>query len=104
MALPVAAGLVGWIVAGLASGIGQIIAKGLISLGIGYVSYTGISLLVESNEQQILTLMQQLPPVAVQLIGVLKVGTCVRIVFSAMIMRATLFGLNNDQIKRMQVT
>lgn len=104
MALPLAAGLAGFIVAGLASGIGQIVAKALISLGVGYATYTGLSVLVDQNEAQILVLMQALPPVAQQLIGVLKVGTCVRIIFSAMVMRATLFGLNGDTIKKMVVT
>ncbi|WP_382155138.1 DUF2523 domain-containing protein [Hydrogenophaga sp. ANAO-22] len=104
MALPLAAGLAGWIVAGLASGVGQIVAKTLVTLGIGYVSYTGLDALITLNEAQILTLIQTLPPTAVQLLGVLKVGTCIRIVFSALMMRATLFGLNEGVIKRMQVT
>lgn len=104
MALPIAAGLAGWIVAGLASGVGQIVAKTLVTLGIGYVSYTGLDALITLNEGQILTLLQSLPPTAVQLLGVLKVGTCLRIVFSALMMRATLFGLNEGVIKRMQVT
>jgi hypothetical protein len=104
MALPLAAGIAGWIVAGLASGVGQIVAKTLVTLGIGYVSYTGLDALITLNEGQILTLLQTLPPTAVQLLGVLKVGTCLRIVFSALMMRATLFGLNEGVIKRMQVT
>lgn len=104
MALPVAAGLIGWIVAGLASGVGQIVAKTLVTLGIGYASYTGLDLLITQNEAQIVTLMQTLPVTAQQLIGVLKVGTCLRIVFSALMMRATLFGLNEGVIKRMVVT
>ena len=104
MALPLAAGIAGWIVAGLASGVGQIVAKTLVTLGIGYVSYTGLDALITLNEGQILTLLQALPPTAVQLLGVLKVGTCIRIVFSALMMRATLFGLNEGVIKRMVVT
>lgn len=104
MALPLAAGLAGWIVAGLASGVGQIVAKTLVTLGIGYVSYTGLDALITLNEGQILTLLQSLPPTAVQLLGVLKVGACIKIVFSALMMRATLFGLNEGVIKRMVVT
>lgn len=104
MALPIAAGLAGWIVAGLASGVGQIVAKALVTLGVGYVTYTGLEALIELNEGQIIALLQTLPVTAQQLIGVLKVGTCVRIIFSALVMRATLFGMNEGVIKRMQVT
>ena len=104
MPLPIAAGLAGWIVAGLASGVGQIVAKTLVTLGVGYVTYTGLDALIDLNEGQIITLIQTLPPTAQQLLGVLKVGTCIRIVFSALVMRATLFGMNEGVIKRMQVT
>ena len=104
MPIPFVAGLGGFIVAGLASGVGQIVAKTLVSLGVGYVTYSGLSGLIDMNEAQILTLIQTLPPTAVQLLGVLKVGTCLRIIFSALVIRATLFGLNEGVIKRMQVT
>jgi hypothetical protein len=103
MALPLAAGLAGWIVAGLASGVGQIVAKTLVSLGIGYASYTGMNALVDMNQAQILALLNTLPPTTVQLIGVLKVGVCLNIWFSAFLIKLTLWGMNSDTITRMRV-
>ena len=103
MALPLAAGLAGWIVAGLASGVGQIVAKTLVSLGIGYVTYTGMNALVDMNQAQIMTLLNTLPPTTVQLLGVLKVGVCLNIWFSAFVIKLTLWGLNNDSFSRMRV-
>lgn len=103
MALPVAAGLVGWIVAGLASGIGQIVSKALISLGVGYVTYTGMNALVDMNQSQIMTLINALPPTTVALLGVLKVGVCLNIWFSAFVIKLTLWGLSSDSISRMRV-
>lgn len=103
MALPLAAGLAGWIVAGLASGVGQIVAKTLVSLGVGYVSYTGMNALVDMNQAQIISLLNTLPPTTVQLIGVLKVGVCLNIWFSAFLIKLTLFGMNSDTITRMRV-
>ncbi len=103
MALPLAAGLAGWIVAGLASGVGQIVAKTLVSLGIGYATYTGMNALVDLNQSQILQLLNTLPPTTVALLGVLKVGVCLNIWFSAFVIKMTLWGLNNDTITRMRV-
>lgn len=103
MALPLAAGLAGWIVAGLASGVGQIVAKTLVSLGIGYATYTGVEALVDLNQSQIMALINTLPPNTVALLGVLKVGVCLNIWFSAMAIKLTLWGMNSDMITRMRV-
>lgn len=106
MALPaLALGGLGTLIAyGVASGIGQGIAKALFGLGVGYVAFQGADTLVTQNEDQVLALMSGLPPLAVALIGVLKIGTCVKIMFSAMMMRLSIFGLNEGVIKRMRVT
>jgi len=98
-----AAGLAGAVVTGLASGAVQIVLKVLASLGFGYLTFTGIDLLVTQNQEQIFTLINQLPPFAQQMLGVLQVGTCVKILFSALVMRLTIFGLNEGVIKRMKV-
>lgn len=103
MALPLAAGLAGWIVAGLASGVGQIVAKTMVSLGIGYATYTGMNALVDMNQSQIMALLNTLPPTTVALIGVLKVGVCLNIWFSAFVIKMTLWGLSNDTLTRMRV-
>lgn len=106
MALPaiLAGGIATAIVAGLASGAMQIVLKVLVGLGFGYMTYTGVDLLVTQNQGQIIELLNTLPPLARQLIGVLKIGTCLSIMFSAMVMRLTIFGLNEGVIKRMMVT
>lgn len=103
MALPLAAGLAGWIVAGLASGVGQIVAKTMVTLGLGYVTYSGMEALVDLNKDQIIQLLAALPPTTVALLGVLKVGVCLNIWFSALIIKMTFWGLNNDTISRMRV-
>lgn len=95
--------LAGAIVAGLASGAVQIVLKVLASLGFGYLTFTGIDYLTTQNQAQIFTLISLLPPLAQQILGVLQVGTCIKILFSALVMRLTVFGLNAGVIKRMQV-
>lgn len=105
MALPavIAGGIATAVVAGLASGAVQIVLKVLFSLGFGYLTFQGVDTLVEMNKAQILTLLSTLPPGAVALLGVLKVGVCLNIAFSALVIRMTLFGLNEGVIKRMHV-
>lgn len=105
MALPavLAGGIATAIVAGLASAAGQIVLKVLFGLGIGYLTFTGVDLLVTQNEAQVLGLLGGLDPVAVQLIGVLKIGSCVKVIFSALVIRLSIIGLDQGLIKRMQV-
>lgn len=103
MALPLAAGLAGWIVAGLASGVGQIVAKTMVTLGLGYVTYSGMEALVDLNKDQVMQLLSALPPTTVALLGVLKVGVCLNIWFSAIIIRMTFWGMSNGNISRMRV-
>ena len=91
------------IVAGLASGVAQFVLKGAATLGFGYLTFTGVDMLVSQNETQVLLLLGQLPPLAVKLVGVLQIGTCIKILFSALVLRLSFMGLNEGVIKRMQV-
>lgn len=109
MPLPVLAasalgGLGTLLVYAVASGVGQGIAKVLLTLGVGFVAFQGADTLVQQNKDQVIQLLNLLPALAVQLIGVLKIGTCLNIMFSAMLMRLSLFGINEGVIKRMRVT
>lgn len=99
-----ASGLAGALVAGLASGAAQIALKVAAALGLGYLTFTGVDLLVTQNEAQVLLLINQLPPLAVQLLGVLQIGTCIKILGSALVLRLSVAGLNEGVIKRMNVT
>jgi hypothetical protein len=109
MPLPVLAttalgGLGTLLVYAVGTGVGQGIAKAAVGLGVGFVAFQGADTLVTQNKAQVMQLINLLPPVAVQLIGVLKIGTCLNIMFSAMLMKLSIFGLNEGVIKRMRVT
>lgn len=98
-----AAGLGGAIVAGLASGAMQMVLRVLATLGFGYLTFTGVDLLVSQTSVQVFLLLDQFPPLAKQLIGVLQLGTCMKVMFSAMVLRLSVMGLNEGVIKRMRV-
>lgn len=104
--LPIAAAgsIVGWIVAGIASSVVGTIVKALITLGVGYVTYTGISSLLDMNYDQVMSLISTMPPITVQLLGVLKVGVCLKIWFSALAMKVALWGINGNTLTKMRVT
>jgi hypothetical protein len=95
--------LVTAIIGGLASGLVQFVFKALAAIGVGYLTFKGADMLVTQNEAQVLALLGTMPPLALQIVGVLKVGVLIKIVFSAMVMRLTVMGLNEGVIKRMKV-
>lgn len=101
---PVLTGLGALLAYAVASGVAQGVTKAAIGLGVGFIAYQGADTLVTQTEDQVFGLIGSLPPLAMQLVGVLKIGTCLKIIFSAMMMRLSIFGLNEGVIKRMRVT
>lgn len=107
MPLPLAAvgaGLAGAFVGGLASSAVQIVLKVMAALGFGYIAYSGIDVLVTQSEAQVLTLLQGVPPITLQLFGALQIGTCIKIAFSALVIRLTLAGLIGGVLKSLRIT
>lgn len=90
------------LVGALASSAGQIVIKVLLALGIGYISFQGFDFLVESTKNDVMASLGSLSPLTVQLLGVLKVGVCINIMFSAVVIRLTLNGALNG-IKKLRV-
>ena len=82
---------------------GTLVGKVLLSLGIGYVSYTGITALTGWAQTQFLTGISGLPASAVGMAHTLKVGVCVSMLLSAVVARLTLSGLTSGSIKKMVV-
>lgn len=105
MAFPaiLAGGLATAIVAGLASGVAQLVLKVVATLGIGYIAYSGADALAQQSLTQILSLLSGQSATTVALVGVLKVGTCLNIMFSAMAMRLSVFGIS-EGMKRWTIT
>lgn len=80
--------------------VGTLAGRVLIALGIGVVTYTGMSTTLDWLKTQALTSIQSLPPEVVGLLGLLQVGTCISIVTSAMAVRAVINGISGDSFKR----
>ena len=83
--------------------LGTMVGRVLLSLGIGYATYTGIDASISWAKAQFLSGLSGLPAAAVGLIGVLQVGTCVSMLLSAVVARMVFNGLASGAMKRMVV-
>lgn len=92
-----AAAILGAFIQGASTLVGRI----LIALGFGYVSYTGISTALDYAESQVISNLQGLPSVAVQIASATKVDVAVSIIFSAIAVRLLLQGLTGGAFKRL---
>lgn len=79
--------------------VGTLAGRVLVALGIGVATYTGISASLDAIKAQALGAFALLPPEAMGIIGILKVGVCISIVSSAIVARLVLNGLTGDSFK-----
>ena len=92
------AALIGGLVQAAATMAGRV----LVGLGIGVAVFTGVSTLINSARSTAFGYLDTASGFAqiAQYMGMLQIGTCVNILFSALIIRLTLRGLQGDSIKR----
>lgn len=79
---------------------GSIAGRVLIALGIGVATYTGISTTAGWLKGQAVAAFVGLGPEVLGILGMLKVGVCINIIFSAMFARALINGIQGDTFKR----
>lgn len=91
------------LIGGLVSAAGTFVGQVLISLGIGYVTFTGLDTSLDWVKGQIVTGVGGLPAQAVAVLGAARVGTVLAIVLSAITARMLLDGLTGGAIKKMVV-
>lgn len=86
---------------GLVEVVGTLVGKVLVSLGMGYVTFTGAEALLDFAKSQFLTGIAGLPADAVAIAGLMKVGVCVSMLLSAYASRLLLMGLTSGTIKKL---
>lgn len=86
--------LVVWLLRGLLGIAPSIVATVLSRIGIAAISYTGISALVSTLDSTIFNSFSGVDPTVMQLFGVLQVGTCFKILLSAITVKLTIKGLS----------
>lgn len=89
---------------GLYSALGSMVGKVLVSLGIGYVTYSGVNVALDFFKAQTFARIESAASVVPNLLyfaGVFQVGTCFNILFSAWTARLVIQGVTSGTFKRM---
>jgi len=89
---------------GLVQVAGTLVGKVLLSLGIGFVVFSGVDAALTGIKQQAMSSFlsaTSFGPTVASLAGVLQVGTCINIMFSAWAARLVLAGITGGTVKRM---
>lgn len=93
-----------WLAAALLTGLidiaGSLVGRVLLALGASVVTYTGFSSTLDWLKSSALGAIANLPPEVVGMLATLKVGTCISIIFSALLARMMLNGLQGDALKK----
>lgn len=92
--------LVAVIMGALLQIVGSLVGRVLVALGLSVITYTGMSVTLTWLKSQAVTAALGLPPDVIGMLSVLKVGTCISIVFSAMLARMVVTGLSGDTFKK----
>lgn len=71
------------LVGGLATAMGSMVGRVILALGVGFVSYTGIEVLVDGLQENIITSVKGLPAQMVGMIGYMWIDKAVTVIFSA---------------------
>jgi len=85
---------IGALIGALISAMGTMVGRVLISLGISYITYSGISLSLSWAKDQVMSKMGNAPSMLLNVLGILQVGTCINIVFSAYVAVLVLKGVS----------
>jgi hypothetical protein len=93
--------LIASLIGGLITASGTLVGRVLVSLGIGYVAFTGIGAMMDSVKVDVLGAIGSQGPLVASLAGVLQIGTCVNIIMSAITIKLSLMGLTSGTLTRM---
>ncbi|MCX7258695.1 MAG: DUF2523 domain-containing protein [Polaromonas sp.] len=79
---------------------GSMVLRVLVSLGVGFVAYTGINSTFDWLKNQIVSSASGLPPEIIGMLSVMKVGSSISIIFSAIMVRLLFQGMTGETVKR----
>lgn len=91
---------VSFLLGGLLNLAGSLAGKVLIGLGISVVTYTGISSSIDWLKTGAVNAFMGLPANVVGMLSLMHVGSCVSMVFSAVVVKYTLAGLASGTMRK----
>jgi Protein of unknown function (DUF2523) len=93
--------IIGSLVGGLASAVGSLVGRVLISLGITYVTYNGVDTMLEWVRDEALSKLNGLPADMVTVMNLLQVSSILNVYFSAWIASFVITGLQAGAFTKM---
>lgn len=81
----------------------SMVGRVLVALGISYVSYSGISVLLDYVKSQVISNLTAMPIEFVQVMSLVKLDVCISIFFSAIAARLVLMGLSSGVVTKMVI-
>lgn len=88
---------------GLVTAAGSIVGRVLIALGISYVTYSGVSVLIDWIKAEIFVRLMGMNSTVLGIVGALQVDVAVNILFSAIAARFVVAGIASGSITRMVI-
>lgn len=85
---------------GLINIVGTLVGRVLVALGLSVVTYTGMDVALDWLKGMAIDYMDGFPTQMLGMLSLLKVGTCISLVFSAMAARMLVQGLTSGSFKR----
>ena len=79
---------------------GDILIQGLIAVGIGIATFTGVDVTLTWLKGQAVSSIMALDPTVVSLLAYMKVGVAMNILFSALVIRLSLAGMKSGTMKK----
>jgi len=90
----------GWLLGGLVTILPSIVGQVLVSLGLGVVTYTGMSATLGWLKSSVVSSFAGLPVEVLNMLSLMQVGSCISMVFSAMVIRLAIQGMSGASFKR----
>ncbi|QHI96751.1 DUF2523 domain-containing protein [Xylophilus rhododendri] len=95
--MPAIAAAIGWVLLQVA---GSFAVQMLVGLGVGVLTFSGMDVTLGWLKTQALASFSALDPTIVGLLAYMKVGVAMNIIFSALVMRLTLAGVQSGTFKK----
>lgn len=91
---------VSFLLGGLLNLAGSLAGKVLIGLGISVITYTGVSTSIDWLKTGVVTSLSGLPQNVIGMLSLMHVGSCVSMIFSAVVVKYTLAGLTSGTMRK----
>jgi hypothetical protein len=85
----------------LALSIKSLVGRVLVALGISFITYQGIDLLIASIKSDALAMLSSVPPQLIGAVGMLRLGESLSVIASAVVAKYAIMGLQGGSITKM---